>query len=112
EEEIVVPHRRTAVADVGAPLGLPEVAPQLVTVARIERLDVVRRGDVENAVDHQDRALDARGAAAAEVLAAFAADDDRRPAAAAAAAEPAARARGQPRRPREREVLHGGLIDL
>ena len=58
EEQGVVPHRRAATADVRAALRLPEVLPELAAVARVHRPDVVGRGDVEDAVHLEDRALD------------------------------------------------------
>ena len=63
EEQVVVPHAGAAVADVRAAARLPEVAPQLVAVVRVERPDVVGRRHVEDAVHLQDRALDVRRAA-------------------------------------------------
>ena len=55
EVQVVVPHRHAAAADVRAALRLPEVVPELAAVARVDRPDVVGRGDVEHAVDLQDR---------------------------------------------------------
>ena len=123
EEEVVAPDGRAAIADVRAALRLPVVAPQLAAVARVDRPDVVGRGHIENAVHLQDGALDLRGAAGRELTSAFAADNDRRRDAAASTATSAKTAStataggrritgGQPGRPRQREILDGGLIHL
>ncbi len=77
EEQIVPPDGGAAVADVRPALGLPVVSPQLASVARVERPDVVGRGDVENTVDLQDRALHLCVVSAGELSGAFTADDDR-----------------------------------
>ena len=113
EEQVVAPHCRAAIADVRAAAGLPHVAPQLTPVAGIEGPDVIRRRHVEDAVHLKNGSLDAR--CAGKLLRADAAGDDRRAPTAAAAPEttgPAAGARRQPARPRQREVPHGGLVDL
>ena len=47
EEQVVVPDRRAAIADVRAAARPPEVVPELAAVARVERPDVVGRSDVE-----------------------------------------------------------------
>ncbi len=57
----VAPHAQAAVADVRAALGFPEVVPQFVAVASIDRPGVVRGGEVENAVDFEDRAANIGG---------------------------------------------------
>ena len=90
-------HAEAAIADVRAALGLPEVVPEVVAVARVDRPGVVGRGEVEDAVDLQNRRADV-GVAAADrrVARAFAADDGRRaplpkPSAAARRRRPARR---------------------
>ena len=122
EEQIVPPDGGAAVADVRPALGLPVVAPQLASVARVERPDVVGRGDVEDTVDLQDCALHLGVVSAGELPGAFTADDDRRRGRAAEAATSAKSATAADRRrgiaggqaggPGEREVLDGRLVDL
>ena len=87
-EEIqpVAVHADAAVADVDAAPGPPEVVPQLAAGARVDRPDVVGRGEVQDAVHQQRRRLDGqaaeRGHAAARRrrLRPFAADHRARPA--------------------------------
>src|SRR5206468_6555276 len=88
--EVVVPHAEAAISDVRAASRLPEVVPELVAVARIDCPGIVRRRDVEDAVHLEDRALDVRAGAGAELARAFAADDGRRSTAPAASASTAA----------------------
>ena len=109
EVEIVAPHRDAAVADVRAALGLPEVVPDLPAVVRVERPDVVRRGDVQDAVDREHRALDLRRAADGDAAIALAAGVGLRPVRVGAAA---ARAAGHPGGEGQRQVLHVRLIHL
>ena len=91
EEQVVVPQRRAAVADVCAALGLPEVLPEQSAVACVHRPHVVGRGDVQDAVDLQDGALDAGAEAApTELAGAFPSDVRRGRGTAAAPTEPAA----------------------
>ncbi len=108
--EPVVPHAQAAVADVRAALGLPDVVPQLAAVARIHGPGVIGRGEIENAVDFQDRG--ANIGVAAGLGRAFAANDGRGSAAARvhrpAAIEPCRDARD----PRQRQVLDVRLIEL
>src|SRR5262249_18804873 len=58
EVQIVAPHPDTAIADVRAASCLPEVMPQLVPIASIERPRVVGCGDVKYAVDLEHCTLD------------------------------------------------------
>src|SRR5207245_8616820 len=120
--EVVVPHAETAIADVGAALGLPEVVPEGAPVACVDRPGVVGSGEKECAIDGQHGGADVdaaaeTAAATTGIAGALAADDGGRRATAAASAEaPEAagggRARGEPRSPREGEVLDVGLVDL
>src|SRR5262245_4432351 len=71
---------------------------------------MIGRGDVERTVDHERRALD-RDVVLAEVERAGSADINGCAAAASAPAESAG-SRRHLGAPREREVLHGELIDL
>ena len=48
EEQVVVPDRRAAIADVRRAARLPEVVPDFAAVERVERPHVVRGGDVQN----------------------------------------------------------------
>ncbi len=111
--EVVVPHAHTAVADVGAPFGLPEIMPELAAVYGIHRPGVVRHGDVQDAVDFQRGGLDG-AAAGRDIARTFAAGDDAAaPAAAAeAAASGVAHAGGQAGRPGQGQVLDVGFVDL
>ena len=104
EVEIVAPHRDAAVADVRAPLRLPEVMPQLVAVMRIERPHVVGRRDVQDVVDRENRALDRGRTATGDRAAPFAADDGGGGAATGSA--------GDLRGERQRQLLHVRLVDL
>ena len=101
-------HAGAAIADVRPSLGAPEIAPQQVTVVRVERPDVVWCCHIEDAVDSEDRTLHDRRAAVHDV--AFAAGDDRRFARQWRAAR--TRAGRKATRPRQRERLHVGAIDL
>ena len=122
EEQVVPPDGGAAVADVRPALGLPVVAPQLASVARVEGPDVVGRCDVEDTVDLQDRALHLGGGSGGELSGALTADDDGsrgRAAEAATSAKSATAAGGrrgiaggQAGGPGEREVLDGRLVDL
>ena len=108
--EEVVPDADAAVGDVGAAASAPEVVPELASVARIEGPGVVRRRHIDGAVDHERRALDGAVRRDGEVAFPFAAGDD---ASSAPSTETrTARPVDQPRRPGEREALHGRLIDL
>ena len=101
EEQRVVPDGRTAIADVRGAARLPEVVPDFAAVERVERPHVVGGGDVQNAADLQNGALDR---AAGELARAHAADDRRR--------QTAARSGHHCRHPREREILHVRRVDL
>ncbi len=121
EEQVVVPDSDAAAPDVRAAARLPEVVPQFVAVTCVDGPRVIRRRHVEDPVDFENGALDARRApSAAELAGAFTADDRRRrtaPASSAKAGEPSStrsgrrRRAGQPRHPVERQILHRGLVD-
>ena len=121
EEQVVVPERSAAVADVRTALGFPVVVPDHAAVPRIDRPHVVGRRDVEDVVHHQDRPFDIRRSAGRELAGAFAADNH--PAARQPRRRRRRRRRPPPRRtgaatrrqarhPCEREVLDRRLIDL
>src|SRR5437870_8531423 len=104
EVQIVAPHPDTAIADVCAPSRLPEVMPQLVPVASIERPCVVGCGDVECAVDLEHCTLDLGGAGGNDVARTLSTNDQWR-----------STRTGSVRQvpgPRQREVLDVGLVDL
>ncbi len=106
DEQVVVPDGGAAVADVGAAASLPEMAPEQAAVASIHGPDIVGRRDIENVVDHQNRALDVGAIAGGELAAALAGDDDR-----SGRAEAAWRTGGEGRRPGKRQVLDRLAVD-
>ena len=53
----VAVHPQAAVADVRAAPGFPEVMPQLGAVARVDRPGIIRRRNIQNAVDLKNGAL-------------------------------------------------------
>ena len=112
-EQVAVPHRHAAIADVRAALGLPEVVPEFAPVDRVDRPGVIRHGDVQHAVHLEHRPLD-RAAARWNVARPFAAHDQfRRPAAPeSSAASAIARPGRQPCHPGQREMLDVRLVDL
>ena len=104
--EVVVPDAEAAVGDVRAAARLPVVVPELAAVARVDRPGVVGRRDVQRAIHHQRRALDVRRRRAESRRCL------RRRSARCRRHRPAARPGGDAGHPREREVLHRGLVDL
>ena len=119
EEQVVVPDRRAAVADVRAAPRLPEVVPELVAVARVERPDVVGRRHVEHAVDLRIAPLMfaappiARSPVPSPPTIIGAPPPPPPPPPAETAAAGRCRRSGRDARdPRQREVLHGRLVDL
>ena len=58
EEEIVAVQADAAVADVDAAAGSPEVMPDRPARACIDRIRVIRGGEIQHAVHHQRRRLD------------------------------------------------------
>src|SRR5204863_6588726 len=92
-EEPVAVHAEAAVADVGAAPGLPEVMPEDVAVAGVDRPGVIGSGEIERAVDLENGGADVGVAASAAGVARALAADDGRGAAAAEAAAPAASAK-------------------
>ena len=103
DEEEVPPHADAAMAGVRAAARLPVELPEDRAVARVDGPDVVGRRRVEDAVDHQDRSADLRGAAGVELAGAFA-GDRQRIIATAAAARPRIRRRRRRRPPRRRRT--------
>ena len=59
-------HGNAAMADVSALVGRIGVMPDLMAGARIDRPDVVRHGEVQNAVDQKGRGLEGGRAAGLE----------------------------------------------
>ena len=101
--EPVAVHAHAAIADMRRASRLPEVVPDFVAVARIERPCVVGRRGVQDAVHHQDRPADVR----ALVLGGpDTAHDGRR------RTRPARRATVETCRPGEREMPHVRRVDL
>src|SRR4030095_8430209 len=94
--EVVVPHREAAVADMRAAARLPVVVPELAAVARIHRPGVVGSGEIQDAVNLENRALDVGCGAGGEFAGALAARDNRRRRSSAASEG----ARGRARAPR------------
>ncbi len=125
EIDVVAPHPETARLQARAAPRLPVVLPQHRAVARVDRVDVARRRRVDDAVDGQDAAAEARRSAVVGVAVAQAADVDRRGRAAAATA-PAAKSAATRRHrrtarrtasgrqaadPLEAEILDGIRVD-
>src|SRR5258707_717625 len=85
EVEVAVPHAHPAIAGVSAAAGFPIIVPEDGAIARVDRPGVIGRGQVDDAIDHENAAARSCGSAVIEIALAEAADDDRRHRAAATA---------------------------
>ena len=106
-----------AIADVRSAARFPPVVPENVPVQGVDRPGIVRRGDVENAVDLKNRSRESWGSAGrsrhGHRLLGHAAGDGGRPR--RRSEEPAFATAGAGRQaphPGEREVSHVGRVDL
>src|SRR5437764_1422769 len=74
-KQIAVPHSEAAIANMGAALGLPEVMPQLASIARVHGPGVVRHREIQGAIDFEHGGLDG-ASAGGELPCALAPNDD------------------------------------
>src|SRR5262245_14712067 len=74
QEQVVVPHSHSAIADVRAAFRLPEVVPQHASVTSVNGPCIVRSRDIEDSIDLKDRTLDGPSTTG-EISTAFTTDD-------------------------------------
>ena len=103
EVNVVVPHTRAARAGRGATAILPVVVPQHRTVARVDRINIVLRSAIENAVHKQNPAAEARGPARVDLTRSKTARNNR-----AGCGNHHHRHRDHPGRRLRRDLLRGG----
>ena len=76
-EQVVVPHSQTAIADMRAAFGFPEVMPELVAIARVQRPSVIRHCEIQGAIDLKNGRFD-RAAVNSDISWTFSSDNDLR----------------------------------